>query len=580
MDKNIKPLSLVPKPRSAFKTVEWLPALLKVEGKNWDFQNDRNERPIRREYLKFAHPYDEFKDDDPEINARMEFARYQTLGLAFLDKSIEEDGTKVVVTNAGKALALQENKDELMLRQLLKWQFPSHKHSGKGYETTRVFPLEVILRILQKYGSLNRLEVAFSVFTCTNIKQIEDVFYRIDAFKDLVQDMPANKHKEVFMQHFAEYNGNTGNKPETYLGNYDDTLFRYLEFTGLFETSGRGYFTRIYIPDRAKVKFDLLLKDYEFEFFENYRDVHAFYNYFGDPYARRLPWDTKEAMGEIIGSKLALLETKNVKFTPTNIHDASKEELQLLDIELTAKILEVNEREFIEITSKTPVERAKIIEKFRDIEDGNEDLAALWMEVNTWKSLVAMSGQHFVKRNFRVELDLSPRSFAAGTSNTPDMEFYNQKYIIIPEVSIQRGVQQWITEGSSVVEHVYKFMEVKNGKRFFGIDKVEQYMNVDNLKAIYGLFIAQKLNHRLIWQFYVLARESWLGEPISIIPMKLSTYVRILEYMYQHDVPAIAFEELVVELAQSTLCTTNFEEWLQKQEELVSSFTTFEPVKA
>ena len=66
----------------------------------------------------------------------------------------------------------------------------------------------------------------------------------------------------VFMQHFAEYNGNTDNKPETYLGNYDDTLFRYLEFTGLFETSGRGFFTRIYIPDRAKVKFDLLLKDY------------------------------------------------------------------------------------------------------------------------------------------------------------------------------------------------------------------------------------------------------------------------------------------------------------------------------
>jgi hypothetical protein len=580
MDKNIKPWSLVPKPRSAVRTVEWLPALLKVEGKNWDFKNDRNERPVRREYLKFAHPYDEYKEVDPEIHARMEFARYQTLGLAFLDKSIKEDGAKVVVTNAGKALALQENKDELMLRQLLKWQFPSQIHSGKGYETMRVFPLEVILRVLQKYGSLNRLEVAFSVFTCTNIMQIKDVFYRIDASKGLVQDMPANKHKEVFVQHFAEYNGNTDNKPETYLGNYDDTLFRYLEFTGLFETSGRGPFTRMYIPDRAKVTFDLLLKDYTFEFFDNYRDVHAFYDYFGDPYARRLPWDTKEAMGEIIESKLALLETKNVEFTPTNIQDASKEELQLLDMELTAKILEVNEREFVEITSKTPVERTKIIEKFRDIEDGNEDLAALWMEVNTWKSLVAMSGQHFVKRNFRVELDLSPRSFAAGTSNTPDMEFYNQKYIIIPEVSIQQGVQQWITEGSSVVEHVYKFMEVKNGKRFFGIDKVEQYLNVDNLKAIYGLFIAQKLNHRLIWQFYVLARESWLGEPISIIPMKLSTYVRILEYMYQQDVPAIAFEELVVELAQSTLCTTNFEEWMQKQEELVSSFTTSEQVKA
>jgi len=574
MDKKIQPWSLVPKPRSAIKTVEWLPALLKVEGKNWDFQNEKGERPIRREYLKYAHPFDEFSKDDPEVNARMEFARYQTLGLAYLDKSSSEEGAKIVVTPAGKAIASQENKDEFMLRQLLKWQFPSNIHSARGYETLRVFPMQVILKVLERYGSVNRLEVAFSVFTCPSIDRIDEVYHRLDAFRSLVHDAPANAHKDIFLQHFAEYNGNTGNQPETYLGNYDDTLFRYLEFTGLFETSGRGLFTRIYIPERAKVKFNLLLKEYAFEFFENYTDTKEFYEYFGDPFAKMLPWDSKEALTEIVSSKLALLKERGVATPEANIYAINKRDLQVLDMDLTTKILEVNEREFIETTSKTSEERAKIIEKFREIEDGNEDLAALWMEVNTWKSLVAMPGKHYVKRNFKVELDLTPRSFAPGANNTPDMEFYNQKYILIPEVSVQRGIQQWASEGASVVDHVYKFTEVKNGKQFFGIDKIEQYMNIDNLKAIYGLFIAQKLHVRVVWQFYILCREAWRGEPVPVVPMELSTYIRIIEYMYENNVPATAFEELVETIAQSSKNTNNYTEWMQKQEELVANFTT------
>ena len=99
--------------------------------------------------LKKAHPYDVYQGEDIEVHARMEFARYQTFGLSYLDKN-----KLIVITQAGKSLIRDENKSELLLRQLLKWQFPSHIHRDHRYIDMRVFPLEIILRVINKYKEL------------------------------------------------------------------------------------------------------------------------------------------------------------------------------------------------------------------------------------------------------------------------------------------------------------------------------------------------------------------------------------------------------------------------------------------
>jgi len=198
----------------------------------------------------------------------------------------------------------------------------------------------------------------------------------------------------------------------------------------------------------------------------------------------------------------------------------------------------------------------------------------LWLEVNTWKSLVAMQGTHYVKRNFKIELDLTPRSFAKGTNNTPDMELYNQKYIIIPEVSIQSGVQQWVTEGSSVIEHVLKFMGIKNGKKFPGIENVEKHMNLENVQSVYGFFLCRKINERLLWQMYILNKEAWLGEPVAVVPMEIKSYLEIIKIMYERDMPALRFEELIAKLAKSASDSGDFRKWQEAQDSIVSTFLT------
>jgi len=565
---------IVPKPRSAIKTIERLSSIIKLEGKEWDKKDDDDNHPVRREYLKMAYPYDKLKDSDPEINARMDFARFQTLGLAYIEKKENDKEPRLVITKACKELDASENKEELLLRQLLKWQFPSNIHSKSRYEDMRIFPLEIILKVLSKYNVVNRLEVGFSIFSCTDISQIKEVYYRIEKFRKLTKRKPAREHRKIFIKNFFKYNGDTGAKPETYLGNYDDVLFRHLEFTGLFETSGRGDFTKLYIPEIAKIKFKQLVKNYKFNFFENYRDLNNFYSYFGNPYSIILPWETEEALKEIVEDKVKFFVKKKQKIKIKDIKKIKREELKEYDEQLSNEMLNYNEQQFVNILSKTKPERIKILEKFYEINNGDEDLAALWLEVNTWKSLVAMKGKHFVKRNFRLEADLTPRSFAGGRGNTPDMEFYNKKYIIIPEVSIQSGVQQWITEGSSVVDHVYKFSEVKNGNKFHGIENVEKYINTENIEAIYGFFLCRKINERLLWQFFVLCREAWRGEPISIVPMEIPDYVRILQFMYKHDISALSFEKLIEVLAHSAKNVDTYPEWSEQINTTIDKFTS------
>lgn len=581
MSEKINTWGLVPKPRSIIKTVEWFPALVEIEGGFWNKKNKKGEHPVRRGYLKSAHPYEEYNKDDPEVNARMEFARYQSLGLAYLGSAKNDEEKQIHITKAGKELAATENKEEIILRQLLKLQFPSNIHSKSAYVDMRLFPLEVMLHVLNEFGSVNRFEVAFSVFTCTHIKEIQKVFSKIKKFRELVAGKPAKEHKKIFIDNFERVNGKTGNKPETYLGSYGDVLFRHLEYTSIFETSGRGNYVKIYVPERSQIKFKQLLEKYDFNFFEDYLDTKKFYEYFGDPYTTTLPWENKESLAEVVNAKLKMLEQRGGEHKLVESVDKLEvDSLKTIETQLNNEILELNEKQFVEFASKTEEERSKIIEKFIDIDSGDEDLSALWLEVNTWKSLVAMRGTHHVKRNFKVELDLTPRSFASGTNSTPDMELYNQKYIIIPEVSIQSGVQQWVTEGSSVVEHVLKFLGIKNGKKFPGIEEVEEYMNPENIKEVYGFFLCRKVNERLLWQMYVLNKEAWLGEPIAVVPMEIKTYLEIIKVMYQKDLSALEFEELIVKLAKAASKSSDFKVWEKKQTDIISDFVSNKNVKA
>ena len=271
-----------------------------------------------------------------------------------------------------------------------------------------------------------------------------------------------------------------------------------------------------------------------------------------------LPWENKDERKALIVDKLNLLEStihivKNKYSLEINLDYAElyskvsklnePTDLKLFEEELISKITSLNEEVFIKYTSKTDETREQIKDKFSDILDGKEEIAALWLECNTWKSLVAIDGNQKVVRNFSIEEDLTPKSFAPGKNNTPDMELYIDDTILIPEVSLMSGVQQWEHEGSSVIDHVMKFI------------------NSNSNKNILGLFISNSINIRTNWQFFLLNKESWMGNPVPVIPLTIKQYSDIITFIYTKSINIKYFVDLINTIHSNTLELDNYQEW-------------------
>ncbi|MFW5794508.1 MAG: AlwI family type II restriction endonuclease [Bacillota bacterium] len=575
------------KPRSPQPGIKWLDKFLEFEGQNFDLKNDDGSYPIREAYTKLAKPNEDLNPKDLDADARQQKAYCEHLGFAYVD-----DKGIIHSTKAGREIVSKENKrDELMLRQLLKVQYPNFINGNKQYKHMDVFLMDVVLQMLNELGYLNRYEAAISLMLCIDKDNIDKAINIVKEFRKLAEKEPVkdNKNMEKIMDklkkdYYPEIIDDL-NENDSYLTTVD-AIFRHLEYTSLFIQSGRSNFTKISVREMAKERVDLLRKEYEFEFNPDY-DTVEFFNKFGDPYFKSLPWDQKENLYDIIINDLknikAAISEYEIKsdnsyyekveglISEVNANRRNSKNLKSISDEVRELIVSVNEDIYINITSKTEDKRTEIIEKFDDILDGKSsgESLALWFENITWKSLVALQGTHNVKRNFKVEPDLSPRFFAPGVGNTPDTEFYNDEYVIITEVTLTQGAQQWKAEGSSVIDHINSFFDVK-----FGETKDEKKGEVikEDEREIIGLFLAKKIHNRVLWWFYALNNDSWISQPMPVIPLTIEEYVLILEKFYSENIESIYFERFLWVLHREAKASDNFKEWEKNIKKKIKSF--------
>lgn len=116
-------------------------------------------------------------------------------------------------------------------------------------------------------------------------------------------------------------------------------------------------------------------------------------------------------------------------------------------------------------------------------------------------------------------------------------------HILIPEVSLMSGVKQWEHEGSSVIDHVLKFIEMYKDKN------------------VYGVFISKSMNVRTIWQFFILNKESWIGRNVPVIPITISQYMDIIQFIYGKNLNIYDFTNLIVAINESAIEAPNYIEW-------------------
>lgn len=573
------------KPRSIIKSVQWFKEFGKLDGKNWNEcynssagRVNKKIHPVRREYIYNAHRDEDsflssltfsqyvsgnYDEKETESNGRNDKTTYEFFGFAYVDKK-----GIIRVTDVGRLIINDRFDDENFLKQLLKLYFPNQVSNKSDMDyNDGIFPMEILLKAIDKYKYLNRSEITF-LFGCSSNSKIDNMLNAIGKFRSEYENLK-NKNdissvKKLCEKVFVDAYGTLDNKIDSYY-DYAEAFGRSLSYTGLFKLSGRSIATKVRCADYSIAKIKLLLQSYKFET-TSFKDIDDYMNWYGNPEATILPWDNRESRKELLNNKIEYL--KNIELADdientygisirnsinekvTTIRNSidnssSDSELKIIEKDVVNYITGLNERKYIETLATTDKSRKEILAKYDDILD-NDDMSALWLEVNTWKSLLAINGEKTVKRNFNIEEDLTPKSFAPGVGNTPDMELYSSEFIILPEVSLMSGVRQWEHEASSVIDHVLSFIDTYKEKR------------------VLGLFISTRINIRTNWQFFILNKESWIGSPVPVVPLTIKQYCHLIENIYNKNINILDFIRLLFDIHNIALQSENFNIWNER----------------
>ena len=582
------------KPRSILRTIQWFPFFGALENKNWNEKDPVNKGrfdkktvyPVRREYIYNAHSEEDtfigslsfqkylsgkYDTKETESNGRNDKTTYEFFGFGYAD-----EGGVIRVTDVGRRIIQGTFDDEDFLKQLLKMHFPNNIRNKipEFSNDDFVYPMELVCKAIKNYGFLNRSEVAL-LFGCKGASYLDKAFKAISSFREAYNALP-NKNiitevKRIFKNSYEFGYGTMDNQVDSYY-DYAESFCRSLVYTGMFKATGRSLATKIRVPDYNQSKLDMIIENFDFPK-RTFPTLKAYMDWFGSPDSVSLPWDNVDARRNIVIKKIESIKAMSGNDEFVANYDADIKGLveevirknenvsvlntitQLKETEndLTEFITNIKEREYVRNLSQTEKARNEIIEKYEEIME-TIDMGALWLEVNTWKSLLAIAGKKTVKRNFNIEEDLTPKSFAPGIGNTPDMEMYTANYIVIPEVSLMTGVQQWEHEASSVIDHVLSFI------------------NENEDKTVLGLFISTSINIRTKWQFFILNRESWVGKSVPVVPFTIKLYKEVLECFYNYNRNIDEFTDIINSIHAIALESRDFDEWFKKTESFVSNW--------
>ncbi|MBW7798716.1 AlwI family type II restriction endonuclease [Streptococcus thermophilus] len=420
-----------------------------------------------------------------------------------------------------------------------------------------VFPFKIFISLINKFEFLSRFELIF-MFAVTTPSKYETAVVAIEEFRQKYNDKEVIKNKldnvkvEELLKQIWEENFGVNTFPKSW-SDYTDAFLRAVSYTNMFVTSGRGNYTKVRVSEHSNQRFELLINKFNFSTPTEDGKVPSrdAIHWFGAVGNIPLPWDNfndrKELVNNVLERYKELTSDFGFKKDLNEIESkisSTKNITVLKDIEsdLYKKLLKVNIEKYVENESKKDCERKNILDRFKIILDNN-DMSALWLEVNTWKSLVSLEGHKQVIPNFQMEIDLTPRAFAPGIGNTPDMEVHTEKYIIVPEVSLMTGKVQWEHEGSSVIDHVSNIAS----------------NNTD--KDVIGLFISSTINYRTFWQFFILSKSSWLGKPIPVIPLTIKQYSSLVKTYFKKSQTIDDLYFKLRKTSEKALQFEKFEEW-------------------
>ncbi len=456
---------------------------------------------------------------DPAFSARDRITRApKSLGFVSLQPCIS-------LTPAGHALLTSKRKDEVFLRQMMKFQLPSPYHEPKSDAAVFcVRPYLEMLRLVRTLGTLKFDELHIFGMQLTDYHNFEKIVSKI---KDFRAAKAQESHYKKFRKNYLDAelrqiykerieSGNTKTRESedrslmkfleiqsSNMRDYADACFRYLRATGVVAVSHIGKSLSI-VPERIE-DVDFLLKSVSREPVR-LNSEQEYVAYLGDASRPMLLTDNYDRLTEKMRNNFP-----EVRIEEGTTIDELKNTLSELLHERKENFIAEQVREIKDYRLYDDIQNT-----YNDIEERNIYDAPLMLEWNTWRAMTMLDGGE-IKANLNFDDFGIPLSTAAG--NKADIVCDYGDYMVCVEVTMAGGQKQYEMEGEPVTRHLGK-------------------LRTSSGKPCYCLFVAPSINPACVAHFYMLHRVNLAiyGGSLTIVPLPpLAVFRKMLEDSYGAD---------------------------------------------
>lgn len=478
-------------------------------GQRWNAETQRAFMELLREENFFNGE----GANDPAFSARDRINRApKALGFVILSPTIQ-------LTPAGEELVNSRRKDEIFLRQLLKFQVPSpfHKPTTNSAEFWGKPYLE-LFRLIRHFGSLKFDELKMFGLQLVDYREFDTIVHKINQFRIAKAQNEGNYKRfrtEYFGRELREIysvdisSGNTKtretndasidnflNTKASNMRDYADACVRYLRATGLVNISHIGKSLSI-VPEKIQeVDYFLQHTDREPCFIDNEGQYVA---YLGNPLIPTLLTDNRKLLEQKIRAEFPQLQVSSTT-TLQELKNLFADQIENRKEKIiTEQVIAIKDYRLFEDISTT----------FDQILDNSLYDTPLMLEWNTWRAMTMLDGGD-IKANLKFDDFGNPMSTAQG--NMADIVCDYGDFGLTVEVTMQGGQRQYETEGEPVTRHLAKF------KR-------------ETKKPAYCLFIAPNINDACKAHFYALHKMNiqYYGGTSTIVPMPLSVFIKMVQ---------------------------------------------------
>ena len=505
-----KVLFITTSPRTPEKMIPEIDLLSKnFEGKKWNTET----QIAFMELLRNENFFNGSGNNDPAFSARDRINRApKALGFILLEPTIK-------LTDSGKALISAKRKEEVFLRQLLKFQIPSPYHTpSEKAADFYVKPYLEILRLIYTLGTLKFDELMIFGLQLTDYRKFNNIVKKIEKFR-IDREKTSKKYREF--KYYAQMNelqeiysselakGETSTRESNIatakkflqtkasnMHDYADACIRYLRATGLVSISHIGRSLSI-LPEKKKdVEFILNNISREPVFID---DKAKYLDYLGNSELPKLLTDNKDSLLQKIKEENP---TEQIQESVT-IHEL-KEKLDDLIITKREKLIQSQIAEIKDYKKYDDIQTT-----FTQIEENDIYDPSLILEWNVWRGMTMLDGGN-IKANLKFDDFGNPMSTAQG--NMADIVCDYETFGLTVEVTMASGQKQYEMEGEPVSRHLAKFKK-------------------ETGKEAYCLFVAPTINEACIAHFYGLhnLNISYYGGKSVIVPLPLNVFKKMLE---------------------------------------------------